>query len=1584
MDYKFEKKFSEKHLDNFIDSVHKNFAINPHDSYYFNMIDTEWISNQELLLFTSLLYYFREKNIDYSIDFFQKHTFPHNNVRKAYLLVNLWDNWKIYDVIPNYDFEKYLGFRKSLIDRLKIEYDIRLVRSEIYENNNIVTPFQVLPYLYKYSDRDIINHLDEYNSLEKATSDIIRLEGLSHPFLNKSFGSIIIKELYENFLDHFSNSFFKSKINQAFFSLSVKSKIKNTEYSEKDIQGILGKTFREEKLKETKSFFYNKKEGKFKNESYLEFSFLDFGEGIVNTLRENYGNENSDNFILETAFEPTSSKNPINKKHYTENNIPRGLFDIVSVVERYQGLLIVRSNYGKLIFNFSNNESFNSALKQIENNVKSYFPGTLISIYIPALNNGEEFNSSRINPLIDFTNKRTLKIEKEKFINLYPILNKIENKDLGKPLSYQSLIKDLNQEIITNINTINYVNFKGCENFDERLLKKAVFYLLTDYKVNINNNVLIINPPSEIFLENIRNEIFSLNEAIKSFVVQPLPLIYLNKDQILLKWLGISNIEDEKKLNSLLFGEDNYSLVKTDFINPQEIVGQVNYYDIRGNLHSFLPSEDEIVSRLLKEIFQDKDCIKKEGLYLCSGNYYQEEYIQLSNILSDKENSALVANLLYNKIIQVCKKKKIIINECILIGVTSSSGKILEHFKKINSKITDEQIQVIENYSFLNTYTHIKIKKGKNYILVCDAISTGYLTKRIDDLINNSNSNLAVIAVIANLLDNSFEDTFDFMNEYSDRITSLVNYKIKKFRRQELPKNNKQQLKDVIRINPYTNAPITFNLSYDKVLIDNIDFLELLNDKDINIGFKNFNNLIHPYFFNLKSILAEENIKLNISESLNISILKRTFDKIEYNPKNKVKIFYPKNSDIRFLDLDKFKFNILKDSSIEYFELERFSTTGGWKFSHISNHYESIINNNSVLLLDDGSCSGDSLLQMINEVSFYNPISINLVCIIGRVDDHKREFFSKIQSFTENKIPINIYFASYWNIPTFHLYKNPYSDEIKWLEKLLSITNTPSFVEKTAKNILSQIKPKSNENNKDYEYLIPKRNFNSIDEKFPKKEMTIVRDKIGQVVGYRYYKESFNWFNNLISTLEDESIKIAKEKYQNIEIVSMCILYEPYLYDELCKVMPDFRDKMEMFVQVLIFGNPERNFKKIDINKHLFYDWSRCKRDIIHLFFIVFKNEKLITFLNREKVKELFDFANNENNLHYFLYKISLYFINPFNDNIISKLYEILEELYKDEKYNKLMGNFMSFTRTLPNNSDSMRSQITTLKNLYYKHVIAENTHNEKNSFTHNISDIHTMLDDVLSNIYNDTKIEKEIITNIFGLWMRNQFFLESIISFTSGFKEYFSPNSESYIDLILGKDKSLTSYIVKIEEYLKYDLDNWNQGNMTIDDKEWHLVMIDEIRKYIKLIEDDFISENSDYYKLINQETISLDYVIQSINNILREEFKYQETIISNGHKSYLLPKLYFDKTILREIVNNIKRHGFIDNLNLTCTLSIESNRTIINIKNRISPKINKNSTSQGLKFIQRISSSEFFDFDYSCEEKDGIFNQSLVFIYL
>ncbi len=918
MNIKLPKKFTDKELDEFINSIYSNFKSVPSDKYVFDFTEVEFIGNQELLLLSSLFKSFVESDVHFEITFFKRGVSTSEITdRVKRQIIQFWEVWKIWQIVPKESYYKYFGIDGNSVERLQKELNYFPKLSEIYTRHG-VTPFVSLNHVHNYNEVDIQHIISPIYKLNSVIEDLLRRNNCHHPFTSHSLSTIITEELYLNFLDHSTTSSFPKFKQFSFLSISFQSKLDDFKLSSAEIQQRKSLNFQTECLKESVHFFYDSATKKYKNIPYIQFSFLDFGNGIVESLKESflknnpkYQSQNYDSDILRFSFNHDSSRHPIfHEKNKLERFIPRGLFDVLTIVRRYKGLLIVRSNYGKILYDFSSQSDIDKAFSYFGNK-KFYFPGTLISLYIPAIEDTSKVNVSSIKPDLEFAK---VKPDNKKYVSVNFIADKLKN--VSKETLYTSLLKELKIVICSSHDqSLVFVSFRGCE-IERRIIKKTIYFLLTDYDINHRNNIVILNSPPDQIVDEIATEVLTLNDALKNYKLHPLPIIDFDKDteDVHVKWLGIYDEFDKEKLNELLY--DQYSIAKSDFRDHSNISGHLNEFDSYGNLISNFPNKDEIIkfyhiedntftAKQVDELLEKHNCIKKDdkvSLYLCNGNYYQREYIELNNLVNDKKDCNSVTQLLYSKLMKKVKK----LDGLMFIGITTTSHKLLKSLES-QKLISKSDFISLDNYhTFENDLNEDNIDSSKKYILICDVISTGYLTKRLNAKLSQLGTSIAHIISVTSILHPAFETTKTFLEKFEDRILFLHEYPIEKFRRDEIAKDI--FLKNIIRINPHTNIPIvlsidgtnfndsiifhssiTYEEEINEIKIQN-KFLNSINETSIHVGFYLFNNVIHPYFFNTESILEE------IGEEL----LKDIFKKIN-NPsfkKEKVQIFYPRKSGI--------------------------------------------------------------------------------------------------------------------------------------------------------------------------------------------------------------------------------------------------------------------------------------------------------------------------------------------------------------------------------------------------------------------------------------------------------------------------------------------------------------------------------------------------------------------------------------------------------------------------------------------------------------------------------------------------------------
>lgn len=1520
----FSSKIGETQLDNLINEFYLSFQEGKNkDRYEFDFSNVEWFSNQSLLVFTGLFKSLIDSSIDFYVNFLKQGSFDKINKRKANQFVQLWEVWKIYIIVPDTNYKKYFDIDGNTIDRLKKQFDINTNSKEIYENYG-VTPFLTLDQIDSYDDQKVSEMLSKVYSLNEATNQVLKENKCSLPFENNTISLIITKELYENFLDHFKKYHLETSINQAFLSISLNRRISD-KLEDYQIQEILKKNFETESIPELLDFHYDSGKKKFRNRSCLQLSFMDFGEGISQTLKTAFKGKHEgiydesnkheyDSRVLEYAFKYDSSQHPVSDRYKKEFAVPRGLFDILSVVRRYRGLLIARSNFGKIIYDFSNNKELEKAVKFFSDD-KTYFPGTLITIQIPERDQNERFDYSSIKPYIS---NEQFKFNKPqtKYLSLFEIQKELKEKNLNKKTFYDALFSNLIEKTAPSSEeeTLIYIDFNGYH-LDDRVTKKIIYFLCTDYRVNSTNNVIILNPPDKKMLQQMQIEIELLEEIDKSLRFHPTPFIYLVDEvsEIEIFWLGIFSSDDINKLNDLLLEE--HDLRSSDFINPDFVVGNVNTFDEYGNLSSVINSneiltfyKDKIATLESDEIERliNPSILKIPGsVFLCNGNYYQNEYLQLFDVLCDKDKCQYLSGILFRKL----KRKLVDIDKVKFVGITSSSHKILSLFKEIGI-LNENSIVYLNNYfSFEKEKAFLEqINENDSIVLICDVISTGYMVDKLERHLKEKGAALIHIGVLFNALDDDYPTTFYSNDTIKERLTSLFNYPFKKQTREDISTDLQNKTLNVVRINPFTNNPIvkSHNSSnfVSSVLLSNQEFVDCIDNENILAGYFQFNSLIHPYFFDMGKILRNR----ESSDKLLMAVFEKLHDRIKLNELDV--IVYPKDSGIKHIDFNLFENKILKNHNVIQFELDRFSTNEGWRFSHPAQFLIDGCENKKILILDDGSCSGESILQMIDEVAFLNAQEIMVLSIVGRVNDHKREFFSRIKTIENegNQIPVQIIFGCHWHIPTYYLSKSPVIDEKNWLEGILEYANTPLFLKRIAQEVLKEVKPKNIGDGNNRHLLKLSDGSNIL------KDLVLVRNEIGKVSEFRFYKESFEFFNDFISEYESRNKKDRGEKpYILIEKICAVFLHEPYLYDSMKKVVPDIIDKIEEFIEKLFWS--ETKIKLED----LAYNWNR--KNLFHLIFIVYKDDQLFEFLTYDKLSVLVkEFAVKGSDLAYLLFKLTYYIpvnnVKEQNIRFAGKINLLIGKLIEDSSLSndkvRMLKRYRTFTYSVTS-LDNFESLISKVKT-NYERITDDKYHNEWIPIQH---DKFCMQLEVLSESYS-----KEAVNKVEQAFDIISSFINPLLELSKNYNNFFKPFGD------------------RILERLEVEL-RTIYGELS--DKVYSISETSDFNK-IKILEnqmyDRFVKSETFFYQLFkNLRTpclkSELDEFIENARNTYSElNLKMDLQLVKNT--SIDIPLLVTREVVFDQVLKNF-RHANI-NEDVSITLHYSGNKITLLIVNGIS----------------------------------------------
>lgn len=335
-------------------------------------------------------------------------------------------------------------------------------------------------------------------------------------------------------------------------------------------------------------------------------------------------------------------------------------------------------------------------------------------------------------------------------------------------------------------------------------------------------------------------------------------------------------------------------------------------------------------------------------------------------------------------------------------------------------------------------------------------------------------------------------------------------------------------------------------------------------------------------------------------------------------------IFYPIFSGIE-------RTHYLKLSEIFYTHpdniigLQRFDTPKGWRFPFPAKRYNEVTRNQSVLILDAGSLTGDSLVQLIDNIGFLDVKEILVLSVVSRVEDFYREFYSRLKSINvkklkskdlnndtslldkENVVPIEIVFGISLHIPVYASSSScPFCEEI---ESLCSISDNSSHHSKPTHQVKEYIELRKNElkalNNATDElinarYLPVSRKKHKVDTK----GLFNTRDFIGKIDSYRFYPEYFSELNDLQDYIvkNEDSWFLNPEKKMEVERILACLLHEPGLL-ELIESYGNGLDKsLKLYLLKYVFSENDQMLI-------LEYDWSRYAQ--LRLCFLLAKDEIL-------------------------------------------------------------------------------------------------------------------------------------------------------------------------------------------------------------------------------------------------------------------------------------------------------------------------------------------------------------------------------------
>ncbi len=1625
-------KFGTKHLDSFADLFYK--FLKKRKLIIFDLSDLSWIAHEELVYLSAIFDQLYQNEYLFRIKL--KNDNPSN--RQIRSVIYLWENWQIFsfikieDILANINLyfdlsaihseetktilKIFFNQTENTIDQfianilytvsnnetskkdhqyfdIDIEYILDL-KHKYYESveidleNNIhkITPFVKL--LIPFGDLDekvISENLDKIYKLDEQTITLLESHSSDTPFLNRTLSSIITKELYENAIEHAYKTK-KVKNPACFLSVTLRNKIyEEGKWSEEDINSFNKANFDKESIAESVSFY---KDGNiYKNQSLIQFTFIDFGSGIPTSLKEQAKkkiNNPDDTDILAYAFNYTSSRFPLSQKYLDKNSIPRGLFDVISIVRRYNGLLIARSNFGKLIYDFTKSTEIENCVIKYDKSNSKFFNGTIITILIPENNYGIELKTIKPQYLIDASNKKPyylsiLDIEKAAIKKL-----KINGEsELLKKQLYNETLDALSAffEQKQNENCTIFLDFNGCH-LESQVSRKILFFLASDYRINEKTNAIVFNPPNKDLVTEIQLEILSSPKEKQNLIFHPIPCMFQKDLETEIVWIGISEKSSYDNLNNVL-----HSLIHNESVSDYESRETITesglfYYDDYGNIKTLVGVLDD---QLIFNITEKARFSEVDSIYLCSGNYYQYEYLELLEQLYDVNDALRITNLLKKKI--EFEAPNFYDDATHFLAITLSSQLIADSFisqldTEIRGKTDFIRLSNYHSYHLEEDFIR-RIDTGNCVIVICDVISTGYLITSLKEKLSLKGAKLLGVISVFDTRCNNNKGSIRMFYEEDVPTISLKNIPIDKYSRNEIENISK---KKVIRINPVTNTQISL-----KVIKSELTETVLLNEKDflskidfpkeyIKIGYFNHNNLFHPYFFETHKLFDSPNGTRILKDLITI-ISSRISLKIDF-------VFYPLFSGAEKIKNSQYKMEVFNNHSIEIIHLARFNTPFGWRFTFPPKFLNDKTINSDILILDDGSCTGSTIIQMIDEISFLDVSSITLLSVIGRTDDFIREFFSRIKSVKvkiltddlsllfspqrikspDNQVPLNIFFGSQWHIPTYSLGSDfPFFNEQKQLNQLINIENLPTFlfnyVNKRLKKIsLTDIKTPNNIN-----YLPTEYTTNEI----PIIELLYTRSQLGKIHGYRFYEDYFEVFNDFVNSyyLNEENDIYSKQ----IELYLSVLIHEPYIIQSIQDFLPDVYEVLIKYTEKVITNSDSSinpSFNKLHLN------WNRAS--FISIYLNLRKN-KVKDVLSPNSLDNLLLFISEDETINstviftkYILnyiplsksellkQEIGIFCLTELTNYINQEEVKIKQQVYTNIKLFKSFLNSLSY---LDKDLVSKKACLNKLIQFYQ---------DEKNYRNHDVS-LERQLG-ILKAQSRSIPLSKDLFSNeskieeIIKAWRIILPRLEQYQRYVSRLVDFFDVYKKGIISHALYRsDRNLFKVVREISEII--------ENNQIVE--KWSIIY--DYAENILL--SNFFSEEAFMYDLfLNFNTIN---IVSNWNSLIENKIKMVQVITSKKSLEEIdkckvdFPLKYLTDVVFPEIRTNFRYSDL--NEPIIIEWSKKGNDVQIMIKNKIgiNGKKGGNNGEETFNLLAKILNFEF----YFQKQIDGYFIQKYKF---
>jgi orotate phosphoribosyltransferase len=1268
----------------------------------------------------------------------------------------------------------------------------------------------------------------------------------------------------------------------------------------------------------------------------------------------NHSKQKKSTRILEYALLLFSSRYEIDRKFEVHDFIPRGLFILKDIVKKYQGYLELTSYDAAIALSFKDGKT---QIRYGTNNDNGLlFPGTRVKIILPAsqslkqkakksdVNHNPEISKSKfksisfLKELADAENElKTLQLKEEK-----------ENYKVKLTAILFSRFLEQFRKVLRD--TVVMIDFSGIEPKSADYFNKFI-YFITHFPLYGNNELILYNLLTKGLNSTV---IFDTKNTLKSKGFSPHLIPCISADRTV-DWLGVNNDEHNILLTQLWIGENNQEFLYENLKNyDNKIVNIENErQDIKLNLPDYftvlkqietetqLLIQDELENKGIsfyhlsdeEKNYNDVVVSKRDTCFLASNGRYLIKYISFNEKLYIFQYRRMLATFfvfkLHNAIDDDAKVKKI--NK--ILSVTLSSQLIGNEVKDILNNLHDLNIDLValsNYYNFQNEERFGEIKPHNKVIIVNDVISTGALTNRI---IKSIEIIQAVPLSCLSIVDSRTNPPFS--NDVP--VYSLGKLTIEDY--DEPPKGYKVEV-----INPVLNVPTSMPKSNSKenVLMTREEFLEIINEKYLIVGNLKNISVYFNYFLKTHELLLDDSLngfpvlkKLlvilkakkqisiigemrflskgleiigkNITEnklSLKIEKIQKEFSLISDKLSPELfdeyavdVVFYPFLSDMGVVENDSTPFleSSLSKNTPKIFPIPRIMTTRGWRFSFPPKFLNVLFKKNklSVLIIDDGSLTGETIMQMIDSISFLSVKSIDVFSIFGRLEDFQKELLSRIKSVQvkDAVAPINIYFGTHFNIPVHNNSESPFHIEMREINTLLGKLKDLNI--ELSEHFSSYLNERKENLNKSFYPSSKEVSYNLING-VSKKDLFIFRDFLGRFGSYKLYAQDLPLDNPnflikddkailtllTVLNLEPQLYQTFKRIYSKEKINEITVKIKNIFYDSEELLSEPWMQ--EFYIKSLFYLSPNQFFKAENLIELLIQLNHYCNSGNSSFTYIEYL--LILIKLNIKTIDNSLSIKAFENHIEEFILKLKV------RDEEIFKEFRFVFQVYTEiQKVKQLDYNF-------PINKYYKLSQY------YLQVLIHESKHDDRlltNLFKATNKALSVLRYGLEANYSQDLEVNMEELTQTLSKLKHNYFHKYNEFKYIKDILSDLNKYATNDLDLDVSK---ILSIVISFENILNnifqsINLKSLEEINSSLDDYKNNILAINSdfaqfILKSQSYLLDEWKIAESEYLNLKQYERINIDnaenlrlsvnpYALNlALRNLLSNKYGYAKNV--------------------------------------------------------------------------------------------------------